>query len=193
MSLGLSSNTTSLLATGVVGILLFLFTIPAVLWIDRVGRKPVLTIGALAMATCHIIIAVIVSKNAGRWESQAAAGWAAVVFVWIFVINFGYSWGPCAWIIVAEIWPLSSRPYGTTLGASSNWANNFSEYCSEVPLAVSDSSAVVGQVTPIMLNRIGYGSYILFGLLTFLGAGFIWFFVSATFPPPSAYNREEQH
>ncbi|KAI1109140.1 sugar transporter [Nemania sp. NC0429] len=164
MQLGLSSNTTSLLATGVVGILLFVFTIPAVLWIDRVGRKPVLTVGAIAMATCHIIIAVIVAKDAGRWLEQAAAGWAAVAFVWIFVINFGYSWGPCAWIIVAEIWPLSSRPYGTTLGASSNWANNF----------------IVGQVTPILLNRIGYGTYILFGLLTFLGAGFIWFFVPET-------------
>ncbi|KAJ2994618.1 hypothetical protein NUW58_g1508 [Xylaria curta] len=159
-SLGLNENTTSLLATGVVGILLFVFTIPAVLYIDRVGRKPVLTVGAIGMATCHIIIAVIVAKNANQWASQAAAGWAAVVFVWIFVINFGYSWGPCAWIIVAEIWPLSSRPYGVTLGASSNWANNF----------------IVGQVTPEMLNKIGYGSYILFGLLTFLGAGFIWFF-----------------
>ncbi|KAI1347122.1 sugar transporter [Xylaria sp. FL0043] len=163
-SLGLSSNTTSLLATGVVGILLFVFTIPAVLWIDRVGRKPVLTIGAIGMATCHIIIAVIIAKDADRWASQAAAGWAAVAFVWIFVINFGYSWGPCAWIIVAEIWPLSSRPYGVTLGASSNWANNF----------------IVGQVTPILLNRISYGTYILFGLLTFLGAGFIWFFVPET-------------
>ncbi|KAJ8111993.1 hypothetical protein ONZ43_g5492 [Nemania bipapillata] len=94
------------------------------------------------------------------WASQAAAGWAAVVFVWIFIINFGFSWGPCAWIIVAEIWPLSSRPYGSSLGASSNWLNNF----------------IVGQVTPQMLNKIGYGSYILFGLLTFLGAGFVWFF-----------------
>ncbi len=37
---------------------------------------------------------------------------------------------------------------------------------------------VVGQVTPELLNKIGYGTYILFGLLTFLGAGFIWFFVS---------------
>lgn len=35
------------------------------------------------------------------------------------------SWGPCAWIIVAEVWPLSTRPYGTSLGASSNWMNNF--------------------------------------------------------------------
>ncbi|KAI1174836.1 sugar transporter [Nemania sp. FL0916] len=163
-SLGLNSNTTSLLATGVVGILLFVSTIPAVLYVDRVGRKPVLTVGAIAMATCHIIIAVIVAKNADQWMTQAASGWAAVVFVWIFVIHFGYSWGPCAWIIVAEIWPLSSRPYGTTLGASSNWLNNF----------------IVGQVTPDLLNKIGYGTYILFGLLTFLGAGFIWFFVPET-------------
>ncbi|KAI0874302.1 putative hexose transport-related protein [Hypoxylon argillaceum] len=163
-SLGLNDNTTSLLATGVVGILLFISTVPAVLYVDRVGRKPVLIAGAIGMATCHIIIAIIVAKNAGQWASHASAGWAAVVFVWIFVINFGYSWGPCAWIIVAEIWPLSSRPYGSSLGASSNWLNNF----------------IVGQVTPQMLNKIGYGSYILFGLLTFLGAGFIWFFVPET-------------
>ncbi|KAI0827510.1 general substrate transporter [Hypoxylon sp. FL0890] len=162
--LGMSDNTTSLLATGVVGIVMFIFTVPAVLYIDRVGRKPILTIGAIGMATCHIIIAVIVAKNADQWASQAAAGWAAVVMVWLFVIHFGYSWGPCAWIIVAEIWPLSSRPYGTSLGASSNWMNNF----------------IVGQVTPIMLNQIGYGTYILFGLLTFMGAGFIWFFVPET-------------
>ncbi|KAI2627933.1 general substrate transporter [Hypomontagnella submonticulosa] len=162
--LGMTDTTTSLLATGVVGIVMFLFTIPAVLYIDRAGRKPVLTIGAIGMATCHIIIAVIVAKNANQWATQSAAGWAAAAMVWLFVIHFGYSWGPCAWIIVAEIWPLSSRPYGTSLGASSNWMNNF----------------IVGQVTPIMLNQIGYGTYILFGLLTFMGAGFIWFFVPET-------------
>ncbi|KAI0893584.1 general substrate transporter [Annulohypoxylon nitens] len=162
--LGMNDNTTSLLATGVVGIVMFISTVPAVLYIDRVGRKPVLTVGAIGMATCHIIIAVIVAKNADQWASQAAAGWAAVAMVWLFVIHFGYSWGPCSWIIVAEIWPLSSRPYGTSLGASSNWMNNF----------------IVGQVTPIMLNKIGYGTYILFGLLTFMGAAFVWFFVPET-------------
>lgn len=120
-NLGLSDNTNSLLATGVVGIVMFVFTIPAVLWIDRVGRKPVLTVGAIGMALCHFIIAVIVAKNSDQWATQASAGWAAVVMVWLFVIHFGYSWGPCAWILVAEIWPLSSRPYGVSLGASSNW------------------------------------------------------------------------
>jgi len=162
--LGLDLNTTSLLATGVVGIVMFVATIPSVLWIDRAGRKPVLTIGAIGMATCHIIIAVLVAKNIDQWASQEAAGWAAVCMVWLFVIHFGYSWGPCAWIIVAEIWPLSTRPYGVALGASSNWMNNF----------------IVGQVTPDMLDGIPYGTYIIFGLLTYMGAAFIWFFVPET-------------
>jgi sugar porter (SP) family MFS transporter len=162
--LGLDLNTTSLLATGVVGIVMFVATIPSVLWIDRVGRKPVLTIGAIGMATCHIIIAVLVAMNLDNWQEHPAAGWAAVCMVWLFVIHFGYSWGPCSWIIVAEIWPLSTRPYGVALGASSNWMNNF----------------IVGQVTPDMLTGIPYGTYILFGLLTYLGAAFIWFIVPET-------------
>lgn len=119
--LGLSSNTTSLLATGVVGIVMFIATIPSVLWIDRIGRKPMLTIGALGMGACHIIIAGIFGKYSDDFPDNPAAGWAAVAMVWLFVVHFGYSWGPCAWIIVAEIWPLSSRPYGVALGASSNW------------------------------------------------------------------------
>ena len=59
---------------------------------------------------------------------------------------------------------MSNRPYGIALGASSNWMNNF----------------IVGQVTPDMLTGITYGTYILFGLLTFMGAAFIWFYVPET-------------
>ncbi|RFU76013.1 quinate permease [Trichoderma arundinaceum] len=162
--LGQTDNTVSLLATGVVGIVMFVATAPAVLWIDRIGRKPVLITGAIGMATCHIIIAILFAKNSDSWPEHKAAGWAAVAMVWLFVVHFGYSWGPCAWIIIAEIWPLSSRPYGVSLGASSNWMNNF----------------IIGQVTPDMLQGITYGTYILFGIITYLGAAFVYFFVPET-------------
>jgi MFS family permease len=93
-SLGLSSNTTSLLVTGVVGIVMFFATIPAILYIDKLGRKPVLALGAIAMGICHITIAVIFAKNENQWPTHKAAGWAAIAMVWLFVAHFGWSWGP---------------------------------------------------------------------------------------------------
>ena len=139
-------------------------TIPTLFYIDKLGRKPMLTIGAIGMGICHIVIAVIVAKDQKSWTSHRSAGWAAVAMVWLFVFHFGYSWGPCAWVLVAEVWPISNRPYGIALGTSSNWMNNF----------------IVGQVTPDMLSGITYGTYLIFGILTFMGAAFIWFYVPET-------------
>ena len=95
LALGLSSNATSLLATGVVGVAMTLATIPTVLYIDRVGRRPFLLAGAVGMAFCHFTISVIFARNEHTWSQHKAAGWAAVAMVWLFVIFFGSSWGPC--------------------------------------------------------------------------------------------------
>ncbi|KAK7050942.1 hypothetical protein VNI00_005054 [Paramarasmius palmivorus] len=162
--LGLVGNTNSLLATGVVGVAMFLATIPAVIWVDQLGRKPVLISGAFLMAACHLIVAVLSGLFNGSWESHVAAGWAACALVWIFAIGFGYSWGPCAWIIIAEIFPLSVRGKGISIAASSNWMNNF----------------IVGQVTPAMIKHITFGTFIFFGVFSLLGGLFIMFFVPET-------------
>jgi len=163
-SLGLNGNSISLLATGVVGVVMFLTTIPAVIWVDKVGRKPILISGAFIMAACHIIVAILTSLFHNSWDSHKAQGWVACVFVWIFAMAFGYSWGPCAWIIVAEIWPLSIRGKGMSIAASSNWMNNF----------------IVGQVTPTMQKHLGFGTFIFFGVFSFLGGIFVWMFVPET-------------
>jgi MFS family permease len=143
---------------------MLLTTIPMILYVDKIGRRLVLVSGAVAMGICHLIIAIIYAKNQHQWPTHRGAGWAAIVFVWLFAANFGWSWGPCAWIIVAEVWPLSARPYGIALGASANWMNNF----------------IVGQVTPDMISGMAYGTFIFFGLLTLLGAVFVFYFVPET-------------
>lgn len=45
------------------------------------------------MAVCHFIVAGIIGSYSGDFQNHRAAGWAAVVFVWVFIINFAYSWG----------------------------------------------------------------------------------------------------
>ncbi|KAL5525502.1 hypothetical protein ACEPAG_6838 [Sanghuangporus baumii] len=163
-NLGLTGTTISLLATGVVGIVMFLATIPAVIWVDDWGRKPVLVSGAFLMAACHLIIAVLTGLYEDSWTEHRAAGWAACALVWLFAIGFGYSWGPCSWILAAEIWPLSVRGKGISIAASSNWMNNF----------------IVGQVTPSMMAHLRFGTFIFFGTFSLMGGLFVLFFVPET-------------
>jgi MFS family permease len=62
-ALGMSRNTTSLLATSVVGVAMSIATIPAVLYVDKLGWKPVMIVGGVGMFLCHIIITIIFAKN----------------------------------------------------------------------------------------------------------------------------------
>ena len=80
-------------------------TIPAVLYVDKFGRKKILIAGAIGMAACHFIVAGIIGAFGSDWTAHRAGGWVAIVFVWIFAGNFGYSWGPVAWIVSAPLSP----------------------------------------------------------------------------------------
>ena len=109
-SLGLSGNTvcffihqmkmchglickTSLLATGVYGIVNCLSTIPAVLLIDRLGRRPLLMAGAIGTCISLVIVGAIIGAYGDGLENARTAGWAAVAFIYIYDVNFSYSFG----------------------------------------------------------------------------------------------------
>ncbi|KAJ5640087.1 uncharacterized protein N7484_007949 [Penicillium longicatenatum] len=160
----LPGNTTTLLATGVVGIVEFVFTIPAVLWVDQIGRKKILIAGAAGMAICHFIVAGIIGGFQNKWLENQGAGWTAIVFVWIFVINFAYSWGPVAWIVTSEVFPLSMRAKGVSIGGSSNWLNNFA----------------VATATSPFVKASTLGTFIFFGCVTTIGIFYVIFFVPET-------------
>ncbi|KAF3767942.1 putative sugar transporter [Cryphonectria parasitica EP155] len=159
-SFGLTSTTVSLLATGVTGILQVIFTIPSVLYLDRFGRKTFLICGAIGMMVCHAIVAGVEGSFMSDWSAHGNAGWAAVAFVWLFAVNFAYSWGPVTWVLAQEIFPNSLRSKGVAITASTNWMFNF----------------VIGLTTKDMLSTSGmsYGTYIFFACFCGMGAVFVW-------------------
>lgn len=69
--------------------------------IDKVGRKPLLLIGSFGMFCTMITVAVIVATCGNDWQAHKAAGWAAVVMIWLYIANFGYSWGPASWVLIS--------------------------------------------------------------------------------------------
>ncbi|RSM03460.1 hypothetical protein CEP52_007410 [Fusarium oligoseptatum] len=156
--LGLTGGTQALLATGVTGVVFFVSTLPAMAIIDKVGRKPMLYVGSVVMWISMVIAGIIVAKFQHDWESHAAAGWVAVAFIWVYVGAFGATWGPVSWTLVAEIFPLSIRSKGSSIGASSNWLNNFA----------------VAFYVPPMFETLEWGTYIFFA--GFLAASIVWLY-----------------
>jgi MFS family permease len=91
--IGLTGNSVNLLATGVVGVINFFSTIPAILFLDRWGRRKVLIIGGVGMAISQLIVGTLFAVYKDSWASHRGAGWAAVVFIWIYISNFAFSIG----------------------------------------------------------------------------------------------------
>ncbi|TVY94267.1 MFS glucose transporter [Lachnellula willkommii] len=143
---GFTSVTTELLATGVTGILQIIFTLPAVLFLDKFGRKSFLITGAVGMCVCHVIVAALDGTFEDSWPTHTSAGWASIAFIWLFAVNFAYSWGPVTWVLTQEIFPNSMRSRGVAIVASTNWMFNF----------------VIGLTTRDMLDSMKYGTYIFF-------------------------------
>ena len=162
--LGLSGNTTSLLATGVYGIVNTVSTIPALLLIDKVGRRKLLMSGAMGTMISLIIVGGIVGGYGSSLVSHKAAGWAGIAFIYIYDVNFSYSFAPIGWVLPAEIFNLGNRSKSISITTSATWMCGF----------------IIGLVTPGMLRTIGFGTYIFFAAWCLVASLFLFFLVTET-------------
>jgi hypothetical protein len=94
-----SSQTASFLASGVSGIVLTVFTLPAQIYVDKWGRKPMMVIGGTVMGTCFLIIGSMfaafgsVDKSSGQvLLRDSAARWIVVLLIYAFVGTFSMTW-----------------------------------------------------------------------------------------------------
>lgn len=123
-----------------------------------------LMIGSTVMMVTMVSTGIIVAKFQHDWPRYAAQGWVCVALIWIYIAGFGATWGPVSWTMISEIFPLSIRAKGASIGASSNWLNNFA----------------VAFYTPPMLDKWEWGTYIFFAVFLGVGMVWVWFFVPET-------------
>lgn len=110
---------------------------PLSFWtVERFGRRTILIIGAGAMMVCQFLVAIIgvtVGFNKSHPDpsnpdetlaDNISAVNAQIAFIAIFIFFFASTWGPGAWIVIGEIFPLPIRSRGVGLSTASNWLWN---------------------------------------------------------------------
>lgn len=95
---------------------------PVSFWtMEKFGRRPLLLWGALGMVVCQFIVAIVGTVL----PTDPMAVKAMIAFICIYIFFFASTWGPGAWVLIGEIYPLPIRARGVALSTASNWLWNF--------------------------------------------------------------------
>ncbi|KAI9715001.1 MAG: High-affinity glucose transporter rgt2 [Chrysothrix sp. TS-e1954] len=109
-------------------------TLPGLYLIDTWGRRNLLLFGATGMAVCQFIVAIVGTVSG---TTNLAAQKTAIAFICIYIFFFACSWGPIAWVVCGEIFPLKVRAKSLSMTVASNWLLNFA----------------IGYATPYLVNN----------------------------------------
>jgi MFS transporter, SP family, sugar:H+ symporter len=90
--------------------------------VEAWGRRPLLLFGAIGMAACQFIVAGV---GTGIGVENLTGQKALIAFVCIYIFFFACSWGPCAWVVTGEIFPLKVRAKSLSMTTASNWLLNW--------------------------------------------------------------------
>jgi MFS transporter, SP family, xylose:H+ symportor len=146
----------SMLQTIVMGLVNVVFTIVAILTVDKWGRKPLLIIGSIGMAIGMFGVAGLAFSN--------IIGISTLIFIIIYTASFMMSWGPICWVLISEIFPNKIRGQAVAIAVAAQWAANY----------------LISATYPMMMEYSSGLTYGFYGLMSVLSAIFVWKFVPET-------------
>lgn len=114
-------NSAALAATMIVGLTNLLFTIVAVLLLDRVGRRTLLITGTLGILLSLVLLGVYFTSS----KLQHDYGWLALAGLVMFIASFAIGLGPVFWLMISEIFPIGLRSPAMSVCTILNWGANF--------------------------------------------------------------------
>jgi MFS family permease len=111
-------------------------TLPAILYLDKWGRRPSMLAGSFGMMTWLFISGSLQGKYGHPvTEKPSDISWTlgkdnmtvsktVVAMSYLFVATFATTWGPSSWTYPSEIFPSKIRAKAVSLATASNWAWN---------------------------------------------------------------------
>jgi MFS transporter, SP family, arabinose:H+ symporter len=161
---GIGTNS-ALMQTVTIGGVNFLFTLVAIAWVDKIGRKPLLIGGTIGMA-------ISLTALTFAFYMHKFGGFAILIFILLYIASFAASLGPVTWVAISEIFPNKLRSKAMSVAIVSLWMTNF----------------IVILTFPVILNRLGGGSaFLIFDIMCIL----LIVFVFVKFPETKGKSLEE--
>ncbi|OCK75803.1 high affinity glucose transporter RGT2 [Lepidopterella palustris CBS 459.81] len=142
-------------------------TFPGLYLVEKWGRRNLLLFGAIGMAVCQLIVA-FTGTFAGT--TNLAAQRVLIAFVCSYIFFFASSWGPVAWVITGEIFPLKVRAKSLSMTTASNWLLNWA----------------IAYATPYLVNNdpgdanLGAKVFFIWGVCCFICILFVWAMIYET-------------
>ena len=152
-SIGFSKDD-QLLETVFIGAINLIFTILAMLLVDKLGRKPLMLIGAGGLAILYVIIANLLGIRSPNvsWFLLAAIGLYAT------------SLAPVTWVLISEIFPGKVRAAAISVAVLCLWAAYF----------------ILTFTFPILYSRLQDKTFYIYAAVCVIGFLFVYFKVKET-------------
>ncbi|MET7599552.1 sugar porter family MFS transporter [Streptomyces sp. NPDC004082] len=116
-------------------------TVIAMIFVDRVGRRPLALIGSAGMVVGLALEAWAFSFDLVDGKLPATQGWVALIAAHVFVLFFALSWGVVVWVFLGEMFPNRIRAAALGVAASAQWIANWAITASFPSLADWNLSA----------------------------------------------------
>ncbi|MEV5870638.1 MFS transporter, partial [Streptomyces tendae] len=139
-------------------------TVIAMIFVDRVGRKPLALIGSVGMVIGLALEAWAFSFDLVDGKLPATQGWVALIAAHVFVLFFALSWGVVVWVFLGEMFPNRIRAAALGVAASAQWIANWAITASFPSLADWNLS----------------GTYVIYTIFAALSIPFVLKFVKET-------------
>ncbi|KAJ7731327.1 general substrate transporter [Mycena maculata] len=138
--------------------------------IERFGRRRILLVGGSCMVVCQFIVAITgtAAHDATVPGGNPTAVKAEIAFICLNIAAFAMTWGPAAWVVVGEMFPLPIRSRGVGMSTASNWFWN----------------CIIGVITPYFVSTdeadLGPKVFFIWGSTAMGSVLFAYFLVSET-------------